>query len=632
MSKISVTMFTPLWRGKTFVDNFTDDMNTWSHTTRAIGGYWQAAVARAMRQQDLSWWLENGLGCHVVARNSALVTVWEGFVNSMTFNVGRFSYTLGPMMDLINRSSAFFSDESNSTGHATSDRTMTDPYEDRAAQKRFGIIEQMLSSLETDEGMAWAAVKKYVDESAWPRPIHTIEQGGGSVMLSFELYGYVRLLERGLYHNVSEAGSARLDQKIHSVLVNEPNQLFNIAGVEYTKDLISNGSFEILGAGGADVFADWTENAGTGAIAVETAEVYAGKRACKFTTGASNDTYIYQNVTVEPGVDYCLRVQVVDTYQHVFSGTHDGGVAGDEVLYDSAYNCDYPDNGSRLWKRLRPLDKIRNDTSGVEGFITERRYHGGLIWARHGVREGERIVWYNPITWDPGDAYTIWAEYGSSRYGLYDVTNARWLQWRRSMTFRGQADRFEFKHVFTAPPGCVSLRVYIVCPIENTAVSYYDDVSLRTWVDVQAEDTYTSVYPVVPKFDEEYRAPLTVIREALGYGSGNYWPCNWGIYADRMPRLEVVPATVTYIVDASDSASRYRTFAGQSVDDCDVLPGRWLKITGLIPGATQSDPRKDPSCMFIDEVNYSAAQGVSLNPGKFSTLKQYLARLGLQEL
>lgn len=68
-------------------------------------------------------------------------------------------------------------------------------------------------------------------------------------------------------------------------------------------DLILNGGFEVLGTGGADVYAFWNEIAGNGAIADETTIVHAGgsAHAAKLTAGASANTYVYQDYVVKPG-------------------------------------------------------------------------------------------------------------------------------------------------------------------------------------------------------------------------------------------------------------------------------------------------------------------------------------------
>lgn len=64
--------------------------------------------------------------------------------------------------------------------------------------------------------------------------------------------------------------------------------------------LVLNGGFETAGGGGADVFANWTETAGTGAIANSTP--HSGADAAQLTAGATLNTNVYQDIAVTPGV------------------------------------------------------------------------------------------------------------------------------------------------------------------------------------------------------------------------------------------------------------------------------------------------------------------------------------------
>jgi hypothetical protein len=56
-----------------------------------------------------------------------------------------------------------------------------------------------------------------------------------------------------------------------------------------TMTVMANGGFEILGGGGADVFASWTESvSGTGTVADEGALVHSGSHACKLSAGTGD--------------------------------------------------------------------------------------------------------------------------------------------------------------------------------------------------------------------------------------------------------------------------------------------------------------------------------------------------------
>jgi hypothetical protein len=89
-------------------------------------------------------------------------------------------------------------------------------------------------------------------------------------------------------------------------------------------EIFSNTSFETAGGGGADIWANWTESVGDGALANETTIVHSGVDAAKFTAGATVNTQIYQTGTVTPNSNYRLTMW---TYG-------DGTNAGRYYIYD----------------------------------------------------------------------------------------------------------------------------------------------------------------------------------------------------------------------------------------------------------------------------------------------------------
>jgi len=61
---------------------------------------------------------------------------------------------------------------------------------------------------------------------------------------------------------------------------------------------LSNPGFETGGGGGADIWANWTENEGDGELANENVLVHGGADACKMTAGEAHDSYVYQDLTL----------------------------------------------------------------------------------------------------------------------------------------------------------------------------------------------------------------------------------------------------------------------------------------------------------------------------------------------
>lgn len=74
-------------------------------------------------------------------------------------------------------------------------------------------------------------------------------------------------------------------------------------------ELLGNPGFEDPGAGGADIWAEWDEYVGNGALANETAVVHSGNDAAKLTAGATQNTVIDQlYLTVLPNRVYRFSV------------------------------------------------------------------------------------------------------------------------------------------------------------------------------------------------------------------------------------------------------------------------------------------------------------------------------------
>jgi hypothetical protein len=81
---------------------------------------------------------------------------------------------------------------------------------------------------------------------------------------------------------------------------------------------------------GADVWANWTETAGNGAIASETTSVYAGNIAAKLTAGAGVNTKVAQAITTVAAKEYRLR----------FWTRGDGTYGGQYGIYDASNSGD----------------------------------------------------------------------------------------------------------------------------------------------------------------------------------------------------------------------------------------------------------------------------------------------------
>ena len=163
-----------------------------------------------------------------------------------------------------------------------------------------------------------------------------------------------------------------------------PGVLPTALGLLDDTEKVLNGGFETAGGGGADIWANWNENADTGTLVNETTLVHSGADAAKMTAGdVVGNTYAWALITVTPGA----------THQLTFWTRGDGTNAG--------------------------------------------------------------------------------------RYRLYDHTNSAEMSGGATTTGVTGTTYTEVSIPFTAPAGCVAVRVYGYAPGANGGIAYFDDVSVK---------------------------------------------------------------------------------------------------------------------------------------------------------
>ena len=326
------------------------------------------------------------------------------------------------------------------------------------------------------------------------------------------------------------------------------------------------------------------------------------------TTGATVNTWVSQSVTVVPGQAYRLTFWSKDMSQETVTGNHDGA-AGTAFLEDS--DVDFLESGVLADQTVSNTPD--GSTAPVES-VQQYRVYGTLTGG-------------TSDDWQVGEAFVIVTGAFPARYQIYDQTNGADIVAVTETTEFGNTAWAKTTVVFYAPEGCVTTRIYLRCTDEDTKDVRFDAVSVKEW-----SATIAAHSTLVPAYEDRNRIAWPVIRELLGYGDYQSRQYNWGIYADRRVFFEVAPEVEEYLVSASDVGRGYTTRDSGRVEEYNLLPGKWLIITDVLVGLTEPNLRRNPRAMWIDAVKYDAKSGATLNPGKFGTVKQDLARIGLQEL
>lgn len=221
-NRISLAVHEPLISGARRIGELSSQIDSYEHSIERVGGYWAASIKINERQSVLEEWYETGLGRRIVTYSPYGRVIWEGFVNRIELNLGGLSVSIGPLLDVVNRSKLVYSFIDTSGAQALAGlRLQTDWLADLRSQARYGIFTKVLSSGGTTEDLANALVTEYLREFADPQ---TTQDDGASnaTYMNLECLGYVHLTKTYLYNNLN-TGAQNLSTKLALVLDTEPN-------------------------------------------------------------------------------------------------------------------------------------------------------------------------------------------------------------------------------------------------------------------------------------------------------------------------------------------------------------------------------------------------------------------------
>jgi hypothetical protein len=149
-----------------------------------------------------------------------------------------------------------------------------------------------------------------------------------------------------------------------------------------------------------------------------------------------------------------------------------------------------------------------------------------------------------------------------------------------------------------------------------------------------SSDSKTTIFAnlvLTISYEDQNRTARTIIEELLSFGGGSDDRWLFGIYADRIVRFNQAPTAVEYVYYLVDNSQRIETKTGEVVPVWDVLPGKWISLLDFMYGSaiTDLDAHGDPRSFFIEQVDYTAPNTISISGQKVRKLPQYLAKMGL---
>ena len=227
--KISIISKSPLWASAyNELPNEIENYNNYSHTIKALGGYWDANISMSLSKAQAEDWFSGGIGRDITIYNPAGVVIWNGFANQVTVQMGAIQATRGPLTDVSNKVKVVYSTIDASTAPPILGvRSDTAYASDTTSQGKYGIIERILSTGGSTPTNAEQIRDRFLEENKEPDNTENITIGNTqNPTVTLQLLGYVHWLNLYTYSSTT-TGTRAYNTRIQDVLGADPNSIFS---------------------------------------------------------------------------------------------------------------------------------------------------------------------------------------------------------------------------------------------------------------------------------------------------------------------------------------------------------------------------------------------------------------------
>ena len=215
--------------GNLIDDNLAVKLNSLTVEKQIYGGYWKLDTQQNVTQSKGEEWLEYGLMRHIELYTPTAYKIWEGFVNSITFNVGGLSLTRGPVIgSVFNKIKVAYSTVDTSTTIPTMGiRDETAWANDTISQARYGILEQVVSVGGATPTSAVQLRTTALAERAEPATSESDNLSSSTIpSITITALGYMHFLNTYTL-DLTTTGDQNVSDKLEAILGADPNSIFS---------------------------------------------------------------------------------------------------------------------------------------------------------------------------------------------------------------------------------------------------------------------------------------------------------------------------------------------------------------------------------------------------------------------
>ena len=211
-------------------DNLVERMNSYSHSTSVEGGYKDMSIDFNGTESEIQFWYEQGLGRRIETTSPNGTTIWEGFINEVSVQIGGLSLSVGPVLDMANRVYVTYTAQKWVPWGVSfgGKQETTDAGNDTDSQDRFGIMTEYVSGGQGTDAEMLTLRDTHLADRAQPfvsqASIDTL--GGAAPSVSLSCVGYYEIFGKYIYDSGSTSTSPVSD-KIQDIVTGDPSTRFS---------------------------------------------------------------------------------------------------------------------------------------------------------------------------------------------------------------------------------------------------------------------------------------------------------------------------------------------------------------------------------------------------------------------